>query len=158
MAGLTLTIDSAKAAAAFAQSPAILEKHLGKAISRIVNEIARSARRKAPKAFSTLTQSIRPQVLSPLEGTVAPGVDYARAVEEGTGPGGFPSEQSMLDWIRVRRIVPDDPGMDETDLAYVIARSIAQRGTPKQPYLQPALDDNQRKAERRADAAIDAAL
>jgi len=158
MAGLTLTIDSAKAAGALAQSPEILEKHLGRAISRIVGEIARDARRKAPKAFSTLTNSIRPQIIRPLEGVVAPGVDYARIVEEGTGPGGFPPERTLLDWIRKRRIEPRDPDMDQQGLAYVIARSIAQRGTPAQPYLAPALKDNERKAARRVDAAIDAAL
>ncbi|HHJ11894.1 MAG TPA: hypothetical protein ENK00_01835 [Chromatiales bacterium] len=120
--------------------------------------MARDARRRAPKAFSTLTNAIRGDQVSPFEGRVVAGVDYARAVEEGTRGGAFPPVRNILDWVKVTRQVPDDPAMDQADLAYVIARAIARRGTPAQPFMGPAFEDNKARAQRRIDAAVQAAL
>lgn len=79
-------------------------------------------------------------------------------MEEGTGPGGWPSDQSMVDWISVKGITPNDPSMNEWDLAFLFARSIALHGTPKQPFMQPAFDINKGRAERRMDQAIELAI
>ena len=143
---------------AISQGPAVLRKHMNQAVLRTVMEIARSARRHAPKAFSTLTQSIKHQMFDALTGEVAPHVDYAEMVESGTGPGGYPTDEAIYRWLKVRNIQPRRPDMDQQDLAYVIARSIAAKGTPPQPYLKPALEENQARANRRINAAIDQAL
>jgi len=158
MIELSLQINNQGLRQAFSQAPEILRRHLNKAVLRSVMEIARTARRNAPKAFSTLTQSIQHSMPDPLTGEVAPGVDYARMVEEGTGPGGYPNPQTMLDWIKVKGISPRNPAMDQRDLAYAMARSIAHKGTPAQPYMAPALDSNKARAERRIDSALTAAL
>ncbi|MFA7666455.1 MAG: HK97-gp10 family putative phage morphogenesis protein [Burkholderiaceae bacterium] len=158
---LELTVDSRELQRAMLASPAILGKHLTRAIERVTLEMARDARRRAPKAFSTLTQSINSAMVSPVEGLVFAGADYARLVEEGTRGGSGrrpPPKANILDWIKVRRIQPDDPTMSQEDLAYVFARSIARKGTPAQPFMRPAYEANRVKAEQRISKAIDAAL
>ncbi len=155
---MELQIDTKALRKALALGPRVLERHLSFAIERSVQEMARQARREAPKAFSTLTNSIRPVRQSSVESLVVAGVDYAAMVEKGTQGGSVPPEQPILDWIRVVGVTPSRPDMDEEDLAYVIARSIAARGTPAQPFMAPAFEGNKRRAERRINKAIDDAL
>lgn len=159
---LQLTIDTDNLARAMARGPEVLKRHMSGAIGRTVQDMARGAKRNVrangSMAFSTLINAIAGIQASPLEGLVVAGTDYARAVEEGTESGGFPPERTIEDWIKVKRIQPRDPRMTQTDLAYVIARSIAVKGTPAKPFMKPAFDDNRQKAERRIDRAINAAL
>jgi len=121
------------------RAPSILLRHIDAGLGRGALEVSREARRQAPKAFSTLTQSISVDRERPLHYVVAPSVDYAGIVEQGGDSGGFPPQQALLDWIRVKGITPDDPEMDENDLAFVIGQSILNNGTPAQPYMAPAL-------------------
>ena len=137
---------------------AALEKTIESAIRGIIGRMAVDARIGAPKAHSHLAKSINATQISPLEGIVAPGVNYARMVEEGTGEGGRPPLRVMLDWVRVLGIQPRDPAMSDVDLAFVIAQSIAETGTPPQPYLQPAFDKNRPRATQLLDRAIDLTL
>lgn len=155
---LELRVETKDLQRAMAAGPAVLEKHMARAVGRATQEMARDARRRAPKAFSTLTNAIRADQVSPFEGRVVAGVDYARMVEEGTDGGAIPPERFILDWINVRRIEPRDPSMDVEDLAFVIARSIAVKGTPAQPFMGPAFDDNKARAERSINNAIKSAL
>ncbi len=158
MNAITLTIDSDNLMKALLQAPDLLAKNMANAVLRTTKEIARSARSKAPKAFSTLTNSIKDTQISPYEAIVAPGVNYASYVEYGTKAGAMPNRDSIQDWIEVRNIQPNDPFMDERDLSFIIARSIAARGTPAQPFLIPAFEENKAKAERRFNLAINAAV
>ena len=166
MANMELIVDSNALQAAILKAPDKLEKRLNQAISRSVSEIARSARRRAPKAFSVLTNSINDRMVSPLEGLVAPGTNYAEAVEKGTGvygpagqaSGKLPPVENILDWVRLVGIQPREPDMDQDDVAWLIARKIATTGTKPQPYLQPAYDENREKTERRINQAIDRAI
>lgn len=166
MANMELIVDADALQAAILKAPDTLEKNLNKAISRSVSEIARSARRNAPKAFSTLTNSINDRMVSPLEGLVAPGVNSAEAVEKGTGiygpagqaSGKLPPVVNILDWVKVKGIQPTEPDMDQEDVAWLIARKIATTGTKPQPYMQPAYDENREKTERRISQAIDRAI
>lgn len=140
MDDIRVAIDSREVARAFERAPAVMVRSLRGKLSRAGMEVAREARSRAPEAFGTLRQSIRSRLRpgAALEVEVAPGVQYAAYVEEGTGRGGSPSIQGLIAWIRRKRIEPRTPGMSEEDLAYVIARAIRARGTPKQPFLEPA--------------------
>lgn len=159
MTQLSLTVNADNLMQALLQTPELLAKNMANAVLRVSKEMANSAKDYAPKAFSTLTLSINNTQISPYEAIVAPGVDYARLVEEGTGPGAMPPVQNIEDWINVgAKIEPNNPEMTSRDLAYIIARSIAHHGTPAQPYMAPAFKDNRDKAERRINRAIDAAL
>lgn len=135
-------INDAQVTRAFAIAPEAALRHAEAGLGRGAQEIARDAKRAAPKAFSTLVNAIAASRESPLHYRVAAGVNYAIFPERGTGPGGHPPHQTMLDWIRVKRIEPRDPSMSARDLAFVIARSIARKGTKAQPYMRPALFGN----------------
>lgn len=145
MTGLRINtrIDDRQVRRALQLAPVTMTRHIDRAVGRAAQVVARSARRNAPKAFSTLTNSIRAQRRSPFRQHVGPGVEYGRMVEEGTGPGGTPPRQTLIDWIRVKGIRPNDPTMTMRDLEFVIGRKIRERGTPAQPYLQPALEENE---------------
>ena len=105
-------------------------------------EISRKARELAPKARGELTRSIIPERLGPGRFRVTAGTDYAAVVELGGRPGGWPSMRAIIEWMRVRNIQPAGPHVrDERDLAFVLRRAIARRGTPAQPYLKPAADE-----------------
>ncbi len=155
---MEIVIDNKRLIQAFEAGPEILIRHLDKALGRVVRQMARDARKGAPKADSTLTQSISQRQPSPLTGEVFAGVDYARMVEEGTGPGGTPHWATLVEWIKRHRITPRDPGMDEADLTFLIGQKIYHRGTPAQPYMKPALEKNRADATSRVDRAIDDAL
>lgn len=87
--------------------------------------------------------------------------DYWIYVENGRGPGKFPPIDKILEWIRVKPVIPysDSRGRlpTEESLAFLISRKIARDGTePKRvlaetitelnsiylPKLQRALDDD----------------
>lgn len=154
-------IDDEKVRQAFRQAPRSMEQALAGGVRRAAREVANEARQRAPKAHSVLTNSIRVlRGARSTEAVVAPGVQYARYVEEGTGrfgPRGLsPGRrqlsdqgiQNLVDWIRVKRLVPDDPNMDEEDLAWLIGRTIARRGTVPQPFLEPALEASRSRIGR----------
>lgn len=161
-----LNINQAGLQLALSRSPQILTRHLSPAIDRVLLTFQRSAKAYAPKAFSTLAQSVQIHRLGPLAGQVRVASDYGPMVEFGTGPQGpaarsshkAPPVSRILDWVKLRRIQPHDPGMDQADLAFAIARSIAVKGTPAKPFLSPAFDDDKSQAEQRLNKAIDAAL
>jgi len=166
MNGMELTIDANKLQQAILKAPDKLEANLNKAITRTIREMARSAREHASKAFSTLVQSIRSKKISTLEGQVAPGTNYAEAVERGTGvygpagvaSGKLPPVDNIEDWVKVAGIQPREIGQTQRDVAWLIARKIAVTGTKPQPYMQPAFDDNAKRAEARINKAISNAI
>ena len=158
MTALALEFDSTRLQQAMLAARNQLEKALDRVISRGVLTMARTAKREAPKAHSTLTNAIHSEHPSPLEGRVVAGVNYGQYAADDTDPQGVPPEQSILDWIQVKGIEPDDPTMDEEDLAYVIARSIAVHGTSPNPYHERAFDQHKGELEKRMDQAVENVL
>lgn len=64
--------------------------------------------------------------------------DYYKWVENGRGPGKYPPIDKIMEWIRVKPIIPDDRGgklPTEHQLAFLIARSIAG-DSPNQSELK----------------------
>lgn len=123
-----------------AGSRGLLMKFVDREIKRGALELAREARARAPKAFSTLTQSITMRHRGVADYEVTAGTDYAVAVEKGTGPGARPKPMRLYYWIRVHGIKPRDERMDERDLAFAISRSIFRKGTRSRPFMGPAFD------------------
>jgi len=157
---LRIEVDAKRLALAWRRKPARLRKEMGNAVGRIAAEIAREAKLKAPSAFSHLKNSIRSRRQSALSAVVRPHMAYAPFVEYGV-PASEARMPPLLDiqaWVRVKGIVPQDPADSERDLAWKIARSIARKGTPAQPYLLPAADAVRPRAQRRVARAIDRAL
>lgn len=118
--------------------PARVEQAVDTALGRAGEEMARGARRFAPKAFSTLTNSIHHERLTPLHHRVVTGVNYARPVEEGRRPGKMPGTANGLEeWVRQKLRPPEDKLKDVT---FRVARGIAARGIQPQPYMRPAAE------------------
>ena len=136
-----------------AHNPEQLNRSVARFLDRGAEEVARELRRAAPKAFSTLTQSIHVIREGDLTRLVAPGVNYARMVEEGTGPAAgkaryFPNPKALEPWVQFRggvrltKTKPGTPGrraqLDEiADRAFGLARYISVHGTRAQPFVAP---------------------
>ena len=111
-------------------------------VFRTAIEISRTARDKAPKARSELTQSIQVHKLGPANYHIRAEKEYASAVENGTYPGGQPSLRAIKDWIKVKGITPISPDIRKRDLPFLIRRSIAKNGTPPRPFMRPAANQH----------------
>ena len=140
-------VDAKEVIQAFRRAPDVMTRALGLQIDRGLIEVSREARRLAPKAFSILTNSIFWRRTRPLSGFVSQGVNYGGAVEKGSGPGGMPPKQTLLRWIRLQRIEPREPGTSFDQLAFLIGRSIASKGTKAQPHMGPALENKRSRVE-----------
>lgn len=117
------------------------------AVAKSTLSIHRRARQKltAEKAVDTgrALASIRFLILG-LFGQVSVDADYGKWIEFGTGPH-FPPPASLAGWARRHGMA----GME-----YVIARGIAEHGTPARPFLYPAFAEESPAFQ----AAIAAAL
>ena len=83
--------------------------------------------------------------------------DYYKWVENGRGPGKFPPPDKILEWIRIKPIIPDDRGgrlPTEQQLAYLIGKKIAEQGIEPGNQLHNAMDDIFPQFEERIDEAI----
>lgn len=155
---IRVVADSALLQALLRSAPGRVRTAMRPIVDRSAQEIARLAKGFAPKAFSTLTGAITSEPKSDLESLVRAPVNYAGYVEGGTGDGGWPGVRTILDWMRVKGIVPAKPGDSPEDAAYKISRSIVLGGTPAQPFMQPAADQYAPTLVERADAALVAVI
>lgn len=137
---ITISHNAREVQQAIRQKPRQVMAALDSKMHRGALEVSREAKRNAPKAFSTLANAIHIYHHAQADYSVFAATDYARMVEEGAGPGGMPSDQTLEDWIKVKGITPADPAMDVDDLVFLIGREIHEHGTPAQPYMQPALE------------------
>lgn len=149
-----------EAASALSRAPERVLWHVQRALARFTQEAARQMKRDAPKATSLLTNSIQARQTGPLEYSVGPTVRYARYVEDGALGGGWPPDEALRRWIRLKRIKPRTPGMNEDDLVYVIGRAIHRRGTPAQPFVEPVAESPffRQRAQALVEAGMAAAL
>lgn len=71
--------------------------------------------------------------------------DYWIYVENGRGPGKFPPIDKILEWIRVKPVIPysDSRGRlpTEEQLAFLIARKIAEQGTDGKHILAETIEE-----------------
>lgn len=130
---------------AFRSAPDILNRHLKAGISHAGSIVSRAAKEEVPKAESTLTHSIRSNVVGELQRMITSSLRYNAFVVQGTDAQGMPPVQSVLDWVRVKRIQPKPPKADQRDLAFMIARSIAKNGTQGNDFYDRAAEQTQDK-------------
>jgi hypothetical protein len=114
-------------------------------------------KRGAAKAHSVLTNSINAELTGPLSARAVAGAAHGAYVEHGTGPGGSPPRQSLLDWMRVHGIATGDDAEDNRT-AFLISRAIHKRGTRAQPFAAPAREKTAPAVQKRLDAAVRRAL
>ncbi len=123
--------------------PKRLVKRVDRAANQFVQRVTSDAKVAAPEAESNLKNSIKAKKLGLMDYVTGPSQNYGGFVESGTNTGGVPPLQSLLDWIRVRRLQPHTKGYTERDLAYAIQQKIKKSGTPSQPYMLPAFNRNE---------------
>jgi hypothetical protein len=114
--------------------------------AKVIND----ARALAPTGVTgALVQSIQPGPIivtdDNVEAYVGAYVEYASYIEFGTRPH-FPPVEALKDWCA--KFLGDER------LAFVVARSIARRGTIAHPFLGPAVLANQAIFSRAIDAGI----
>lgn len=83
--------------------------------------------------------------------------DYYKWVENGRGPGKFPPPDKILEWIRIKPIIPDDRGgrlPTEQQLTYLIGKKIAEQGIEPGYQLRDAQREMMDEFEDRIDEAI----
>lgn len=83
--------------------------------------------------------------------------DYYKWVEEGRQPGRFPPVDKILEWIRVKPILPDERNgklPTEQQLAFLIGRKIAEEGIEGGHQLARARTTLAEEWEAKIDEAI----
>lgn len=100
---ITVSVSN-RAAQALRDAPATMERHIDPKLSRGAEEVAREAKRLAPKLYSTLASSIRAERVGQMNYRVSTGMNYARAAEEGTGPAAgkaryYPNPESLMQFL-----------------------------------------------------------
>lgn len=154
---LTYAIDTAQALKAFDAAPAVMTRHVQARLEAFAYRVAGTAKQKAPSLFSTLINSIHVEHPGELHFRVTTSVNYARAVEEGTGPAAgrkryYPNPDNLRAYIdsnpRTRRFSLARAGSakrGEQQLevwfrSRALAWYIYQHGTKPHPYMAPALE------------------
>lgn len=150
----TGSMSPAEAADALRALPGALETELTQAAHDIGLRIGRDAAEDAPRDMGQLQADlIVPMVerIGSLVVRVRVGSNLPQMAHEfGTDPGHFPPPDALRGWAR--RVLGDE------DLAYPVARSIADTGLDEQRFLRDAIDDNLDWVADRVTQAVDAAL
>lgn len=114
-------------------------RNVDNALKRGAVELSEELKRQVPRATSQLGNSVQIKA-KPLEWTIVVAAAYAGYVHQGTGKGGMPSLAAMVEWIRLKKIVPRDPTMSPKSLAALLRMSIWRKGTPANPFATRALE------------------
>ena len=155
-----ITINDAAARAAFAKAPEVVTRHVDALLGRGAQEVAREEKlilvENKSMARSILANSIRALHPGPMHWQVRAGTDYARMVEEGTGPAAgrkayMPNPVHLRDYIKQRSRITFKSAkagspkrrslMQEVrDRAWGLALWIRKHGTKPHPFAKPALE------------------
>lgn len=143
---------------AFRTVPDTINKYLKAGISHAGSLVSREAREQSPKAETTLTHTIKSHRKGELQRMITSSMRYNAFVVQDTQPQGMPPIQSVLDWVRVKRIQPRNPKADQRDLAFMIARSIAEKGTEGNDFYDRAAEQTQDKVAQILKRSVDEGL
>lgn len=166
-------VDDAGARAALSRAPEMVERALEAALQRSAGMMRQAAQEKldGTQGFGTLRNSLLERRIEPLHWRVATGTNYARSVEEGTGPAAgkkkyYPNPDSLRDWLMTNpryrghswaRAGSEKRGNQELDIwlrSRAWAWGIYQKGTKAHPYMTPAFEENKAAAQAMASAAV----
>lgn len=160
MSGFVVDVNTRKLVQALILGGERLVGDADLAVQRTAIEIGRKLKKSAPKAFSTLTNSITSSRRSLMHWRVGPHVAYSEYVEKGSRSGGFPPLKAILSWIRVKGISPRNPSFSTRDLAWAIRRKIGSQGIKAQPFVEPLIASGfpQRRLQQLVDKAAQRAF
>lgn len=170
---IEIRVDDKLAQAAFQRMPGAIERRIDEALMRGAEEVARAARDKAAAHDwqGTLKQSIKTAKEGDLHYSVKAGVNYARYVEEGTGPAVgharyFPDWTNLIEYVK-RRAVRGGESLKKAgsksrfyqerefeNRAFQLARYISHHGTKPAPFMKPALEENESRVRQMVRRAV----
>ncbi|SIO94658.1 hypothetical protein [Vibrio spartinae] len=148
MRELTIELNTSVLDAVLRKAPEVLGTYLQKGLRSAGAYVSRSAKEEAPKSETTLTHAIRAHAVGELQQMVTSHLNYNGMVVTDTQPQGVPPVRSILDWIRVKRIQPHNPKHSQRDLAFIMARSIARKGTVGNDFYDRAADETEDKVAK----------
>lgn len=130
---------------ALVRAPRFVPWAVDRKLQRGALETARTMRRHAPKAESTLTNSVQVRQEALMAWRVGPTVEHGAYQEEGTRGGGrMPPLSAIEDWVGTKLQIADR--QERRDTAWMIAAAIQKRGVPAQPFVRPIHEDPRWKA------------
>lgn len=136
-----------------------VEREVIRELAVVAQLMARSVRRLAPKAHSTLVNSIKANRDSQAAWSVSAGAGHSQAVEDGVKPGGKglprffdPASKSVVDWLQGRAFAGTRKPrkgskaltareLDLRDRYEGLAWHIRHFGVKAQPFFGPAVDE-----------------
>lgn len=170
---IDIQIDDKLAIAAFQRAPEVVTRRLELGLERGADELTRTARDNAARHdwLGMLKQSIHVEHPDRLRFVVATGVNYARAVEEGTGPAAgrapyFPNIAALIPYVRskalrggeqLKRARTKARFFQEREFenrAFQLARYIKAHGTKPAPYMAPALAEKESRIRQLVRASV----
>lgn len=83
--------------------------------------------------------------------------DYWKNIEYGRNPGKYPNYNAILNWIKIKPVLPQPRNGNlptQEQLAYLISRSIKNKGIKPKPILQNTLDEIMRVQNEKLQKAI----
>jgi hypothetical protein len=140
-----------------ARAPDAVMREVDQDVHRVAIMGMRDARTAAPKAMSTLVNSIMTERVGPAHHRIVAEAGHASAQEHGRRPGRMPPIEAIRRWIRVRQI-RGRGGISERSLAFLIARKIGREGTEAQPYMEPQRATSQDRLRRMIPLAVNRGL
>ncbi|NDP59573.1 MAG: hypothetical protein GZ090_09470 [Oxalobacteraceae bacterium] len=133
MSILNIVVDTAQLQARIARAVTSMPQTLDRFVQRSANEFARAEKKEAPKALTSLTNSIAAKKNAVADWSVGPTMRYAAAVNNGGRPHWAPLTP-LMDWLRVTKRVTDKRQLRVR--AKGLQRFIAARGTKANPFVQ----------------------
>lgn len=133
MNSLHIAVDAAQLQKRVARALTSMPKTLDRFVQRGANEFARAEKKEAPKALTSLTNSIQAHKNGIADYSVAPAMKYAAAVNNGGRPHWAPLNP-LMDWLRVTKRVTDKRQLRAR--AKGLQRFIAAHGTKANPFMQ----------------------
>ena len=156
MMNIAITIQNRRVNEALARLPGVIEGKVDSALLRGAQEFAREAKLKLAKnnsmARSLLANTIIAKRTGPLQFEVSANTNYARMVEEGSGPAagkpsympnpvflrGYVTQRSRISFAAKQGTPARRAAVDEMrDRAFALAVHIRKYGTQPHPFMEP---------------------
>lgn len=168
-----IRVDDKLAIAALQRAPDVIVRHVDQGMERGADETSRTARDNASRRdwLGALRNSIHTEHPEPLHYVVITRQNYARAVEEGTGPAAgkasyFPDWTALIPYVkskatrggeRLKKAGSNTRFFQEREFenrAFQLARYISHHGTKPAPYMAPAKNEKDARVRQLVRASV----
>lgn len=121
-----------------------------RAVAKTTYDIDREAKKNVPVHEGQLKNSITP-VVRDAQGQVSVRKEYGAGVERGQKPGTWPNVGDLMLWVK-RKLKPQKKRL--RSVTFLVGRKIFERGTPAQPFFEPAVEKHRKRFHRRIELML----